>query len=357
MPKILFVVSFPKRLNSSARFRIELYEKMMEENKFNTCTEYFWSARMYFILYEKGNVLFKVWGLIIGFLKRLLLLTRVSKYDYVFILREATPVGIPFFEWFCAKILQKKIIYDFDDAIWISQASKNNSIVKVVKAAWKVKFICKWAYKVSVGNSYLYNYASNYSNNCILNPTCVDTERTHNMIKDQDTAAKKLVIGWTGSFSTLIHLNYVVEALQELEKKYDFVFLVIADKNPHLPLKNFIFKQWKEDSEIEDLMESNIGIMPLYDTEYTKGKCGFKLIQFMALGIPVVASPIGVNTQIVDVGINGFLCQTKQEWIHDLEKLILDNQLRKEMGSNGRKKIIQQYSASSNKNNFLSLFS
>jgi glycosyltransferase involved in cell wall biosynthesis len=357
MQKILFVTPFPKKLNSSARFRIELYENILIEHPFICDTAYFWNQKMYNILYEKGNFLLKLGGLIKGFIKRVLLLFKIKQYDYIFVLREATPIGPPFFEWICIKVFNKKLIYDFDDAIWISQASKNNSIAKIVKSAWKIKFICKWAYKVSVGNQYLYNYAAAYSKTVVLNPTCVDTEAVHNKIKDQSIENKKPVIGWTGSFSTLIYLNSILAALQELEKKYEYDFLVIADQNPELPLKNFVYKKWVETSEITDLLQCNIGVMPLNDSEYAKGKCGFKLIQYMALGIPVVASPVGVNEQIVDEGKNGFLCRTKQEWVDCLQKLIMNNELRKQMGIAGRKKIEQFYSVESNKNNFLSLFS
>lgn len=357
MPKILFVVSFPKKLHSSARFRVELYEKLLDDNGYLHDTAYFWGPGVYSMLYEKGNTFAKVKAMLAGFLRRIWLLTKVGKYDYIFILRESTPIGPPFFEWICTKIFKKKLIYDFDDAIWVSQASANNSIAKLVKATWKVGSICKWSYKVSVGNKYLYDYASQYSKNIVLNPTCVDTVHIHNKIKDQNTGSKKVVIGWTGSFSTLKFLNNILDALQELEKKYVFNFLVIADQDPHLPLKNFVFKQWSESSEIDDLLECNIGVMPLNDDEYAKGKCGFKLIQFMSLGIPVAASPVGVNEQIVDEAVNGFLCRSKEEWIRALQKLLNDTRLRQQMGIDGRRKIEQFYSVESNAGNFLQLFS
>ena len=356
MQNILFVVSFPKKLHSSARFRIELYEKILDDNNFLYSTEYFWDQETYKLLYKKGNSAAKFSGLIKGFFGRLRLLFKVRKYDYIFILREATPAGLPFFEWACAKVFRKKIIYDFDDAIWVSQTSKSNPIAKILKATWKVKLICTWAYKVSVGNQYLYAFAEKYNKNVVLNPTCVDTENMHNIIKDQKQEGR-FVIGWTGSFSTLKFLNNILAVLQKLENKYEFDFLVIADQNPRLPLKNFIFKEWNESSEINDLLQCNIGVMPLDDNEYAKGKCGFKLIQYMALAIPVVASPVGVNKQIVDEGINGFLCRSDQEWIEALEKLLQDTELRSKMGLSGRKKIQQFYSVASNKNNFISLFS
>lgn len=354
MPDILFIVSFPPKLHSSARFRIELYENALKNADISYKMEYFWNERMYDILYKPGNTLTKTKWLMAGLLKRIGLFTSIRKYNYIFILREACPIGPPFFEWVASKIFKKKIVYDFDDAIWIEQASENNAIAKFVKAVGKVKNICKWAYKVSVGNKYLYDYAIQYNNRVILNPTCVDTVNQHNIIREQDT--NKIVIGWTGSFSTLHYLNDLIPVLEKLEKQYDFEFLVIADQNPNFSLKSFRFQKWNEQTEVADLISCNIGVMPLYDSEFTKGKCGFKIIQFLSLGIPVVASPIGVNTQIVDENVNGFLCNSPEEWVAALEKLLSDATLRKTMGVNGRKKIEDHYSEISNRANFLSLF-
>lgn len=354
MKKILFVVPFPQKIYPSERFRIELYENALRQNNFEFQTVFFWDNYARNILYNEGRVFQKMMGVFKGFLRRIKTLFIVGQYDYVFILREASPIGPPIFEWFYARVFRKKMIYDFDDAIWIPQISASNSWVKSAKAFWKVKRNCQWAHKVSVGNSFLYSYAIQYNHNVLINPTCVDTVNKHNIIKEQHT--DKIVIGWTGSFSTLHYLNEVIYVLEELEKHHDFEFLVIADQNPNLPLKSFRFKEWSEQTEVEDLINCNIGIMPLYNNEFTKGKCGFKIIQFLSLGIPVVASPIGVNAQIVDENVNGFLCQSKHEWIQALEKLLSDAELRKTMGINGRKKIEDNYSEASNRANFLSLF-
>jgi glycosyltransferase involved in cell wall biosynthesis len=354
MKKILFVVPFPKKIYPSERFRIEVYEKELQEKGFEYDTIFFWDYYARSILYKKGLVAHKIAAVIKGFFRRLKSLTIIHRYDYIFILREAAPIGPPVFEWIYTHIFKKKIIYDFDDAIWIPQISDTNSWARFAKAFWKVKRNCRWAYKVSVGNSYLHNYAIQYNQNVIINPTCVDTVNRHNIIKEQH--AEKVVIGWTGSFSTLHYLDEIVPALKELEKKYEFEFLVIADQNPNLPLKGFKFIEWKLVSEIEDLLTINIGIMPLDNDEFSKGKNGFKLIQFLSLGIPVAASPIGVNVQIVDEGVNGFLCQTQQEWVNALQKLLSDEILRRQMGLNGRKKIEENYSVVANKGRFLSMF-
>lgn len=354
MQKILFIVPQPKKISPSARFRIELYEQTLIENGFECRFAFFWDTTGSQILYKKGNVVKKSFNLLKGFLRRVETLFFVHRYDFVFILRETTPIGPPVFEWLYAKLFNRKIIYDFDDAIWVNQAQGNNAWVKSFKAFWKVKKICRWSYKVSAGNRYLYNYAIHYSQQVIINPTCVDTVNRHNMLKQQDTAT--IVIGWTGSFSQLICLDEVITVLQSLEKKYVFEFLVIADKDAQLPLKGYKFIKWTEASEIEDLLKINIGIMPLPDNEFTRGKCGFKLIQFMALGIPVAASPVEVNSVIVDEGKNGFLCTTAEQWFVALEKLLADASLRKRLGTNGREKIIHNYSLQSNTQNILSLF-
>jgi glycosyltransferase involved in cell wall biosynthesis len=354
MKKILFVVPFPQKIYPSERFRIEIYEKELLEKGLKYDSIFFWDYYARSILYKKGKIGQKIFGVVKGFFRRVKSLAIIDKYDYIFILREAAPLGPPIFEWIYARMFRKKIIYDFDDAIWIPQISETNSWVKFAKAFWKIKRNCQWAYKISVGNEYLYKYAIQYNTNVIVNPTCVDTVNRHNLIKDQNT--EKVIIGWTGSFSTLHYLNEVIPVLQELETKHLFEFIVIADMNPNLPLQNFRFIEWKEATEMADLLNINIGIMPLDNNEISKGKSGFKLIQFLSLGIPVVASPIGINNQIVDENMNGFLCQSDKEWIDALEKLLCSATLRKNMGLNGRKKIEENYSVAANRDNFLSLF-
>lgn len=352
--KILFLVQYPKGISPSQRFRLELYENILKENDIDFDTQFFVDESARKIIYKKGFIFQKTWGVIKGFYRRLAGLSKIGSYDFIAIYREATPIGPPIFEWVYAKIFRKKIIYDFDDAIWMPLISDNNKWLKPVVYSGKVASICRWSYKVSVGNMYLYSYAFKYNKNVVLNPTCVDTEKRYNILQPHDN--EKISIGWTGSFSTLIYLNIIVDVLQELEKKYDFDFIVVADKNPELPLKGFKFLQWNKESEIEDLLQCHIGVMPLSDSAFEQGKCGFKIIQFLALGIPAVASPVGVNKDIIEENKNGFLCADNEQWYLALEKLMCNKNLRQEMGITGRKKIEEKYSVRSNASNFLSLF-
>lgn len=290
-----------------------------------------------------------------GLLRRFFLLFRLSKYDYLFIHREATPIGPPFFEFIAAKILRKKIIYDFDDAIWIPNYSEANSLFSILKGYPNVKFICRWAYKVSCGNEYLCNYALQYNTRVFYNPTTIDTQHLHNQVKDQNTS--KVVIGWTGSHSTIRYMEEVIPILAELEQKYDFEFLVISDLKPEYTLKSLRYIKWNKSTEINDLLRMNIGIMPLRDDKWAQGKCGFKALQYMALGIPAIVSPVGVNTRIVDDNVNGFICAESKQWKAAIEKLLAHPEERFRLALNTRKKIEEAYSVSSNTDNFIRLFS
>lgn len=352
--RIVFLVPYPSGKAPSQRFRFEQYYSFLEEAGFTYEVAPFLDDHTWSILYKPGHFFGKAWGIIKGFFRRLLLLFRVSGFDFVFIHREAAPIGPPFFEWMISQVLGKRVIYDFDDAIWIADTSDNNKIASRLKWHDKVSSICKWAYKVSCGNTYLQEYAKQYNRNAFVVPTTIDTENLHNQVKAHEPG--KPVIGWTGTHSTMRYLDLVVPAISQLEKKYDFTFQVISNKAPDLPLQSVTFKPWNKETEIQDLLDFNIGVMPLEDDAWSKGKCAFKALQYMALGIPALVSPVGVNSEVVDHGRNGFICTTTEEWYQAIELLLLDNQDRIDKGREARQKIVQHYSVLATKEKFLALF-
>jgi glycosyltransferase involved in cell wall biosynthesis len=352
--KIIFLTPYPENSAPSQRFRFEQYLDFLNDKGVQYEIHPFLNHRTWDLLYRKGNILGKLFGISIGFFRRMNVLKVVGKSDWIFIHREASPIGPPFFEWIIAKLYRKKIIFDFDDAIWLPNTSIENKAASSLKYHTKTASICKWSYKISAGNEYLAGYARRYNKNIIINPTTIDTEKYHDRMKNQYTG--ETVIGWTGSHSTLKYLDLVVPALQRLEAIYHFVFMIIANKDPKLPLKSCRFVEWSQQTEIDDLLQFNIGIMPLHDDPWSMGKCGFKALQYMALGMPVAASPIGVNKKIIDPEKNGFLCNTEDEWFDKLRLLIKEPDLRYLMGVNGRAKVEEAYSVKSNKENFLGLF-
>lgn len=348
---------YPIGESPSQRFRFEQYFQVLQEHQFELRIQSFLNTENWTIFYEKGRALAKMAVLLRGFVKRCTLLVSASKFDFIFIHREASPLGPPFFEWWIARVLQKKIIYDFDDAIWMTDQVNESTIAKMIRWRGKIRSICTWSYKVSCGNEYLGAFARHYNATVVYNPTTIDTVNLHNPEKNKLIPKNKLTIGWTGSHSTLKYLKTIEPTLTALEQKYPQIeILVIANQQPCLNLKSLRFLPWKIETESEDLAKIDIGVMPLPNDEWTKGKCGFKALQYMAMGIPTVASAVGVNATIVDHGVNGFLSTTPQDWIELLSRLIEDPTLRKKMGEAGRKKVITNYSVSSNTVNFLSLF-
>jgi glycosyltransferase involved in cell wall biosynthesis len=356
--KILFLVPYPLKQAPSQRFRFEQYFELLSGNGFTYEVHSFLTARTWSVFYAQGKTGSKLLVFISGFVKRILLLFKLHPVDFVFIHREALPAGPPVLEWIIAKVLRKKIIYDFDDAIWMTDNRTEHLIHQLFRWRKKVKSICRWSYKVSCGNQYLCDYATQVNANVVLNPTTVDTIYLHNkLLYPKIHDPNFVIVGWTGSHSTVKYLATLEPVLQHLERTQPhFRFLVIADTLPKLNLSSLIYKRWSTATEIRDLLMMDIGIMPLPDDAWSKGKCGFKALQYLALEIPAVVSPVGVNTKIITEGVNGFLCASEKEWAEKLGLLIQDASLRERMGKQGRNMIESHYSTTSNGPNFLSLF-
>lgn len=353
--KILFLVPYPLRRAPSQRFRVELYEPYLQQAGIPYTIAPFMDEHTWQVLYHKGSAVQKVLGIFKGYLKRVkTLFWDIHAYSHVFVHREAAPLGPPVFEWIAAKLWRKKLIYDFDDAIWIPNTGSENKLAAWLKAFWKVKRVCRMATTITPGNQYLCNYAAQYNDNVMLLPTCVDMERGHNKIKEH--GEHKVVVGWTGSHSTLPYLDAIIPVLQELQQEMDISFLVIANRKPELPLTDWDFIPWREQSELDDLLKMDIGVMPLQNDAWSEGKCGFKLIQYLSVGIPALASPVGVNSAIIEEGVNGYLCRDKAAWKEHIRELAADVQLRKKMGAAGHAKMMKEYSIASQKDKFISLF-
>lgn len=352
--KILFIVPYPIASAPSQRFRFEQYFEALKKEGIQYEVQSFIDEATWDILYKKGFVLKKIFGILKGFLRRKLLFFKLRQYHRVFIHREAAPIGPPIFELMLAKVFRKKIIYDFDDAIWLENVSESNKIVSKLKWYSKVSSIIKWSEKISCGNDFLCGYAKMYNKNVVLNPTTIDMFNLHNETKNQNS--DKFVIGWTGTHSTIKYLEPIVPVIEQLEKQFDFDFLVISNRKPDWNLKSLKYLDWQKETEVADLLKMNIGLMPIPDDDWAKGKCGFKALQYMSLGIPALVSPVAVNKEIVDNGINGYWCNSNEEWKTAITTLIQDADLRVKMGVAAKEKIKNHYSVESNTVNFLNLF-
>ncbi|GIV33708.1 MAG: glycosyl transferase [Chitinophagales bacterium] len=351
---VLFLVPYPQGEAPSQRFRFEQYFAHLQRAGIRYTVSSFIDRDTWKILYKKGHLGAKLLGMVKGIFRRIRDVFRAHQYDYVFIHREAAPFGPPVFEWLIARVVRKKMIYDFDDAIWLENVSESNRVFSRLKWYGKVQSVCQWAHLISVGNDYLRDYALQYNRNVVVNPTVVDTEHHYNRLKEHREG--KVVIGWTGTHTTLRYFETVCPILKSIEEKQNVEIRVIADMLPAVPLKTLQFIRWNKTTEIDDLLTFDIGIMPLVDNAWTRGKCGFKLIQYLALSIPAVASEGAMSRKIIDHQVNGYICQTPEEWEEALLSLINDTSRRKQFGLAGRKKIESHFSVTANAPAFLAMF-
>jgi glycosyltransferase involved in cell wall biosynthesis len=236
------------------------------------------------------------------------------------------------------------MVFDFDDAVFVSYRSPSNGYLSYLKFAGKTKAICRLSSHVMAGNPYLANYARQVNPNVTMIPTTIDTDK-YQLREAQTTNVP--VIGWTGSYSTVQHLYTLRNALQKLAKRDNFRLRVIGTPTYQLPGIDVEAMKWRSDTELDDLNAIDIGVMPLPDDAWSKGKCGLKALQFMALGIPTVCSPVGVNTDIIQDDQNGFIATTEDEWVEKLSSLIRSAPLRARLGKAGRETVERTYSAKS----------
>lgn len=253
----------------------------------------------------------------------------------------------PYTPFFLEKILlkNKKFIYDMDDAFFL----RYFNAPFLIRLLLKDKFvnIIKNADAVTAGNYHLYSYAKKLNFNTYYMPTVLDPNifLPNKRIKVNN----KITIGWIGSHSTFPYLFEIINSLSIVGRSYNIDFVIIGGYKLNVSNVNVISYEWDEKTEINLINTFDIGIMPIPKNEWSKGKCGFKLLQYMSCEIPVIATNFGANLDIVDSKV-GILVDTENDWVNAFTLLIQNENLRNELGKNGRNKIISEYNIESNIN-------
>ena len=231
--------------------------------------------------------------------------------------------------------INPRVIFDFDDALYRTERGPDARRMRVFNA------VVGGSHTVVAGSRYL---ADRCRREATVIPTVVDTER----YRPREHRARPVTIGWIGTYSNLDNLRDIVPSLARvLERFPDSRFHVVSDQNPKPELPRYEFTRWTKEAEIAGLQSFDIGIMPLRDTPWNRGKCAFKLIQYMAVGIPAVASAVGANVDVVLDGQTGFLVQDGTSWEDALMRLLEEPKLRAMMGSAGRRRCVECYSVQS----------
>jgi glycosyltransferase involved in cell wall biosynthesis len=340
--RVLAIVPNLYDTSPGQRFRIEQWEPLLRERGVEITYAPFLDEQLSALLYHRGEMGKKLKHVMGGFGRRLSTVRSARDFDVVYVFREAALFGPPIFERMI-KSMKVPFIFDFDDAIFVSYRSPSNGYLSYLKFAAKAATICRLASHVMVGNPYLAEYSRQFNSNVTMIPTTIDLDKYH--VVERAAVAQPVVIGWTGSFSTVQHLDTLRGALQKLAQREKFRLRVIGTREYKLEGVEVEAMDWRADTEVEDLGPCDIGIMPLPDDAWSKGKCGLKALQFMALGTPVICSPVGVNTEIIQDGDNGFIADTEAEWIEKLGSLIRSRELRERLGRAGRATVEQKYSA------------
>ena len=325
------------------RFRIEQWARELEPSGAHFHFVPFESETLRNALHHRGRYGEKIIGIILGIIRRVKFVVSLKRnWDVIFLFRELLPIGPALLE----RVLARKgipIVYDFDDAIFLHDVSDANKHFKRLKWPAKTGEICDLSTHVTVGNPYLQHYARRFNRTVSILPTTIDTAT---YTPQRDTHRNKVpVIGWSGSFSTVKHLETVGAALQVLRRSVKFKLKVVGTTDFALPGIDVESKPWDARLEVSDISSFDVGIMPLPDDAWSRGKCGLKALQYMALGVPTVASPVGVNTQIIQDGKSGILASSESEWVENLEKLLNDGELRNRLGKAGRDAVEHNYSA------------
>ena len=298
---LLVIMSNPKR--ASFRQRIASYLDMLSANGIRTTV-----ARLPH-----------------GSLARRRLFKQALEFDCVLLQKKR----LNFFDAFWLRRYGRNIIYDFDDAIMYSAETPERDNPAYFKPFRRT---VELAHRIIAGNAYLAEQALRFNNHVEVLPTGLDTKEY--MDKAEPKTDDKIRLVWIGSKSTLQYLLEIKPVLEEIGKRFTHVVLrIICDR--FFDLHNMSVEEcaWSLETQVADLVSSDIGLAPLPDNRFTRGKCGFKILQYAAAGLPIVTSPVGVNTEYVRHGVTGFHASDSREWIDRITELIRNPQLRKEMGN------------------------
>jgi glycosyltransferase involved in cell wall biosynthesis len=337
--RVLALLPYPAGRAPGQRYRIEQWAPRLRAEGIELTFSPFLSGRGMDVLYQRGRAAAKVRETLSGSWRRLRELVRPGAHDLVYVYREAAPLGPAWIETRLAR--RWPLVFDFDDAIYLPAHAEANAAARFLKRPAKVAQVCRLARHVTVGNETLAGFARRHASAVTVIPSTIDTEAY--TVRARPTSARP-VVGWTGSVTTLPYLRQIAGALARLRRRMDYELRVIGGELA-IPGVDVRAVAWRALTEVDDLRPLDVGLMPLPDDEWTRGKCGMKALQYMGLAIPPVVSPVGANAEIVQDGVNGFHARSEDEWVDRVAALLADPVLRARLGAAGRRTVEEEYSA------------
>ena len=343
MSKTILVFSKYGRRGASSRVRTLQYIPYIEELGWHVTCQPLLSDRYLRSKYSTSRIssILSATLLAVGYVRRLVKLASALRYDVIWIEKELYPYFPATFERLLS-IIGAKVVVDYDDAIFHLYDQHRSRIVRYLLGR-KIDVVMRSATCVMVGNQYLKEHAF-YAGavDVQIIPTVVDLESWVPRVKS--TELSPVVIGWIGTPLTSRYLLDIIPSIKRVLDGGGVKFVCVGGSKRVSDYLDVEIREWSEETEVSDIQSFDIGVMPVPDGPWERGKCGYKIIQYMACGVPAVASPVGVNVDIVEDGVCGFLAENIIEWDRRLLELVNSSRLRKEMGSAGRERVEHSYS-------------
>ena len=348
--RVLALSPIPEE-GAGCRFRIAQFIPYLESVGIDVTLRSLFTPEFFRLVYKPGHYLQKAATFAALSMRRLGSLRDLARFDVTFIYREMFPIGPALIERLIAARRRPPIVFDFDDAIFLPSVSDANRLILALKRPQKVAAIIRSSNHVITGNEYLAQYARRFNAAVTTIPTSVDTDL---FVPSADgrgngTLAREPIVGWIGSPTTGFYIRSLSNVLRRVRERHPFVLRVSGAGEPFaIPGVRIVNDAWALTREVQLFNTCDVGVYPLADDEWSKGKCGFKAIEFMACGVPVVASAVGVNREIIDDGVNGFLAADEDEWVEKVGRLLSDAALRRRFAESGRRTIQERYSVQVN---------
>jgi glycosyltransferase involved in cell wall biosynthesis len=325
----------------SQRFRLEQWMPWLADAGIDVELQPFAGEQLTSLLRQPGRTLRKALLTVAAFARTLRVAAGLTSDRVALVHRAACLAGPPIVE----RILHARalpLIYDFDDAIFRLHTSSSNRAAAWLKLPRKTADICRMADHVVVGNSYLAEWARQHNSEVSVVPTSIDTDRCRP--GPERDLGPRTVLGWMGSSTSQTYLEAAAPMLRALLARHSLELRVVSNRPPVLPAIAHTWLPWSAASEAAQVAAFDIGIMPMPDEEWARGKCALKALQYMAAAVPTVASAIGANLEVIEHGRDGFLAATQQEWLECVARLVEDPDLRRQIGVAGRRKVEEHYS-------------
>jgi glycosyltransferase involved in cell wall biosynthesis len=346
--RVLAVCAFPVEA-AATRFRLAQFIEPLKDRGIELTISPFLTTKQFTELYQGGKTLSKVIGMAFSVIKRLAETLSVRRYDVILVQREAMIFGPGIFEWLCSNIGRKRLVLDLDDATYVRYVSPTyGRLGSSLKFFGKTDNLIRRSAKVICGNRFIAEYVSANGGSPVVVPTVVDTEIFKPKSDSRDNGP--LTVGWIGTHSTFPFLAKLFPVLERLSDQFDFELKIVGAGKVDLKSEKINFKatEWSLDREPDDFSSLDIGLYPIFpegaaNDEWIKGKSGFKAVQYMAVGVPFVMSPVGVCAEIGDPGLTHLNAATNEDWYTSLDMLLSNPQLRSDMGHAGRQYSVQHF--------------